>query len=62
MDVDHMSKWMDLSNRDSVFTNAQAIYQVVASGSMPPPPAGEARWSDEQCALFKQWMDQGGPA
>ena len=61
MDVDHMKKAMNLADRDSVFAHAQAIYASVASGSMPPPASGEARWSGEMCARFKAWWDQGGP-
>lgn len=62
MDVDHMSGMMDLSNRDSVFENADAIYDTVSSGSMPPPTSGETAWTPEMCATFKAWQNQGGPA
>ena len=62
MDVAHMSKFMDLSSRDSVFEHADAIYETVSSGSMPPPPSGEARWTPQMCETFKQWKEQGGPA
>lgn len=62
MDVDHMIKAMNLADRDSVFQHAQAIYASVSSGVMPPPSSGEARWTDEMCARFKDWWDQGGPA
>jgi hypothetical protein len=61
MDIDHMSTWMDLSNRDSVLENADSIYSVVSSGSMPPPGSGESAWTPEMCAAFKAWHDQGGP-
>jgi hypothetical protein len=60
-DVDHMSGMMDLSNRDSVLEHADAIYEAVSSGSMPPPSSGE-RWTPEMCARLKQWRDQGGAA
>lgn len=60
MDVAHMKKSMDLSNRDSVFQHAAAIYESVASGHMPPPSSGEPRWTAEMCAQFKLWQDQGG--
>jgi hypothetical protein len=60
MDVAHMKKAMDLSNRDSVFAHADAIYEAVLSGHMPPPSAGEPRWSAEACARFKAWKEQGG--
>lgn len=61
MDVDHMIAFMDLSSRDSVFQNADAIYSVVSSGSMPPSSSGEAAWTPEMCAMFQQWQSQGGP-
>jgi hypothetical protein len=61
MDVAHMRKAMDLSNRDSVFAHADAIYQAVLSGHMPPAASGEPRWSTEACDTFKAWKEQGGP-
>lgn len=61
MDVDHMKKAMDLSNRDSVFQHADAIYESVSTGRMPPPSSGEPRWTTEMCDRFKAWKDQGGP-
>ncbi len=60
MDVDHMKKSMDLSDRDSVFRNAEAIYKSVSSGHMPPASSGEPRWTQEMCARFKHWQEQGG--
>lgn len=59
-DIDHMSAMMDLSNRDSVYENAEAIYATVSSGSMPPPGSGQPRWTPEMCEKFKQWKDDGG--
>lgn len=59
-DVAHMSTMMDLSDRDSVFENADAIYGTVSSGTMPPPSSGESRWTSEMCATFKRWADEGG--
>lgn len=61
MDVDHMLADMDLSNRDSVYQHADAIYAAVLAGTMPPPSSGEPRWTPEQCARFKAWHEQGGP-
>lgn len=61
MDVAHMRKAMDLSNRDSVFAHADAIYEAVLNGRMPPPSSGEPRWSAEACDTFKAWKEQGGP-
>ena len=63
MDVDHMKHaGMDLSNRDDVEKHADAIYQTVSAGIMPPPSAGEPRWSEAMCATFKRWQEQGYPA
>lgn len=43
MDVAHMKHaGMDLSNHDDVTKHADAIYQTVSIGSMPPPRSGEA--------------------
>lgn len=61
MDVDHMRNAMDLSNRDSVFANADAIYNAVVSGHMPPAGSGEPRWTADVCEKFKTWKEQGGP-
>jgi hypothetical protein len=60
MDVDHMKKAMDLSDRASVFQHAQAIYESVSSGHMPPTSCGEPRWTPDMCAKFKKWQEQGG--
>jgi hypothetical protein len=60
MDIDHMQAMMDLTDRDSVFENADAIYATVSSGSMPPASSGEAPWTAEMCAKFKRWADEGG--
>jgi hypothetical protein len=62
MDVDHMSAFMNLSDRDSVFENADAIYDTVSAGVMPPQSSGESPWTPEMCATFKRWQEQGGPA
>jgi len=63
MDVAHMKGFgIDLSDRDSVAKHADAILQTVTSGSMPPSSSGEARWTDEMCATFKRWRDQGCPS
>jgi hypothetical protein len=61
MDVDHMQAFMDLADRDSVFENADAIYDTVLGGLMPPSSSGEPRWTPEMCATFKRWQEQGGP-
>ena len=61
MDVAHMKKAFDLSDRDSVFAHADAIYATVSTGEMPPPNSGEPPWTPEMCAKFKAWQDAGGP-
>jgi hypothetical protein len=62
MDVDHMKKaGLDLSNRDDVAASAERIYHTVSTGSMPPSSSGEARWTPEMCAKFKDWQSQGCP-
>lgn len=60
MDVEHMKKAMDLASRDSVLAHADAIYESVSSGHMPPPDCAEARWTPEMCEQFKTWRDEGG--
>jgi hypothetical protein len=60
VDVEHMKPLgVDLSSKDDVETNADAIYEVVSTGSMPPKNSGGQRWSPEMCAKFKQWQSQG---
>ena len=44
----------DLSKYEDVCAQAADIYERVADGSMPCDEA----WSDEQIALFKQWMEE----
>lgn len=61
VDVDHMRKLIDLSDRDAVFAHGDAIYSAVTSGSMPPASSGVPRWTDEMCSRFRNWLDQGGP-
>ena len=60
-DIGHMSHLMDLSDRDSVFAHADAIYGTVSTGAMPPPGTGK-RWTPEMCETFRKWREQGGPA
>lgn len=63
LDVDHMKPFgIDLSSKADVEKHADAIYTTVSEGSMPPPRAGEARWSAEMCDRFKQWQNQGCPS
>jgi hypothetical protein len=60
-DIDHMKGAtggsLDLGDCQSVKANAQAIYDQVSSGQMPP---GQP-WSDQWVANFKAWMDAGCP-
>jgi len=60
-DVDHMQPFgFDLSDYDDVKKSADAILSVVKAGTMPPPGTGE-RWTEEMCATFQRWMEQGCP-
>jgi len=62
MDQDHMLNQVgmfDLWNYNDVKANADAIYEAVKDGSMPPPDSGEAPWSASQVSKFKQWIDDG---
>ncbi len=60
LDVAHMKpSGLDLSDLESVKAHADAIYDVVTTGSMPPKPSGEPRWTPEMCERFKRWQDQG---
>jgi len=38
-----------------VTANAQAVYDAVANGSMPP----DAPWPVDRVKAFKTWMDEG---
>ena len=60
MDVAHMQgAGIDLSDRAEVEAHADAIYETVSDGSMPPRNSGEERWSPEMCERFKKWHEQG---
>ena len=62
MDVEHMKPFgIDLSDRADVEKNADAIYETVSYGSMPPRNSGEPRWTPEMCERFKTWREQGCP-
>jgi hypothetical protein len=45
----------DLSKYDDVKTNATAIYERLADGTMPC----DERWSGDRVTLFLQWIDEG---
>jgi len=57
-DIEDMSFAFDLGSYDDVKSNAQAIYDRLADGSMPCDGA----WSEAQIDVFKQWMDSDYPA
>jgi hypothetical protein len=60
MDVEHMKAFdVDLSSRDDVEKHADAIYETVRGGTMPPPGSGEVRWTPEMCERFGRWRTQG---
>jgi hypothetical protein len=62
VDVAHMKPaGFDLSDRADVQKHADAIYNTVSQGIMPPPASGEARWTAEMCDRFRQWQSQGCP-
>lgn len=57
MDVAHMKGLgIDLSSYAAVTEYAEAIYRTVSNGTMPPPGSGEAQWTPEMCARFKEWQ------
>jgi hypothetical protein len=56
-DVDAMSFAFDLASFEDVRTNAEAIYERLADGSMPC----DARWPPEQVERFRAWIDAGAP-
>jgi hypothetical protein len=63
MDVAHMkAAGIDLSDRNEVMTHADAIYQTVSTGTMPPPVSGEAPWTPEMCDRFQRWQAADCPA
>jgi hypothetical protein len=58
VDVSHMKPFgYDLSDYDDVKEKADSIYGVLASGTMPP----DKRWTEDMCATFKSWQDEGCP-
>ena len=52
-------KWaFDLWSRDDVAGNSEAILGRLRAGTMPCDGA----WSDEQIAVFQDWVEAGAPA
>ena len=45
---------------EDVKMNAEIIYGMISTQSMPPPPFPP--YTADQIDLFKQWMDAGCPA
>jgi len=60
VDREHMLKMFDLWSYDDAQANADAVYDAVSSGRMPPEKG--SRWPPDRVAKFKQWMDAGYPA
>lgn len=56
-DIDSMSAHFDLSSYQDVRTNASAIYERLADGSMPCDGA----WPAEQVQSFRAWIDADFP-
>ena len=56
-DVDEMKFAFDLSQYQDVKSNAEAIYERLADGSMPC----DEPWPADRLATFKDWMDEGYP-
>jgi hypothetical protein len=50
---------LDLASYEDVKMNADAIFDQLQQGAMPPPPYDPL--TPEQFATFKQWMDEGYP-
>ncbi len=51
-------KWaFDLWSHDDVASNSEAILAKLRDGTMPCDGA----WSDEQIAVFQDWIDAGTP-
>ena len=56
-DVDEMMSWFDLLKYEDVKSNADAIYERMADGSMPC----DGKWPDSDLDKFKAWIDSGFP-
>jgi hypothetical protein len=56
-DIQSMSFAFDLSSYDDVRTNAEAIYERLAAGSMPC----DGPWPAEDVERFRAWIDNGSP-
>ena len=56
-DVEAMQYVFDLASYEDVKSNAAAIYERLADGSMPC----DGGWPAAQIGLFRRWMDEGCP-
>ena len=56
-DIQSMSFAFDLSSYDDVRTNAEAIYERLAAGTMPCDGA----WPAEDVNRFRTWIENGSP-
>ncbi len=56
-DVKSMRSMFDLSSYDDVKEHADGILETVENGSMPC----DQRWTPEQVAVLKGWIDDGFP-
>jgi hypothetical protein len=56
-DIRAMSFAFDLSSYEDVRTNAEAIYQRLAGGTMPC----DGRWPAADVERFRAWIDNGSP-
>ena len=57
-DLKSMAFAFDLSSYDDVRNNAEAIYDRLASGTMPCDGA----WPDDDVSRFRVWIDGGSQA
>ncbi|MDF1698268.1 MAG: hypothetical protein P1U56_20635 [Saprospiraceae bacterium] len=55
----NMNWRFDLGKYEDVKLNAVKIYQMIETKQMPPPNYNP--FSDDQIAMFKQWMDEDYP-
>jgi hypothetical protein len=56
-DIQSMRSMFDLGSYDHVKEHAGAILETVENGSMPC----DQRWTPEQVAVLKGWIDDGCP-
>ena len=55
----HLDQYEYMSDPTNNHANANAVYQEVSSGAMPPSWSGEKAWTPEMVQLFQQWMTDG---